>query len=360
MKKRPEYTIKDIAAELGLSISSVSRALNDHPHQSEETKRRVREAVEKLNYRHNALAASLRNSKSNTIGLIVPKISMYFISSVVTAVQNKLQEFDYNLMVCQSNDSVMLEKELVNAMYAARVEGLIVSTTLHTEDFSHFDVFKNANTPLVFFDRVPLNYEVHKLQGDDFQGGYRTTLHLLEQGCRQIAHIGGPLTCSIYRDRFSGYLQAMKEYDTPVDERLLFFHELTKENTLQDCNALFSNVSLPDAVFACNDTAAITVVQSAKQFGLHIPSDLKVAGYSNDPRSEIIDPDITSVEQYPHLVGERAAVLMMDLIHGQITPGEIVSSTTPVDLIIRKSTGLQIKEESLLFSSRNEPAIRGN
>ncbi|GAB2541270.1 LacI family DNA-binding transcriptional regulator [Rufibacter soli] len=339
MKKSPEYTIKDIASELGLSISSVSRALNDHPHQSEETKRRVREVVKKLNYRHNALAASLRNSKSNIIGLIVPKISMYFISSVITAVQNKLQEFDYNLMVCQSNDSVEQEMALVNAMYAARVEGLIVSTTLHTQDFSPFDVFTKANTPLVFFDRVPLNYPVHKIQGDDYLGGYKTTLHLLEQGCQNIAHIGGPLTCSIYRDRFFGYLDAMREYGIKAQENLLFFHELTKENTMEDCKVLFFGDSRPDAVFACNDTAAIVVVQYAKELGIKVPSELKVAGYSNDPRSEIIDPAITSVEQHPHLVGEKVAVLMMDIIQQKVNPGEGVSLTTPIDLIVRKSTG---------------------
>lgn len=340
MKKRPEYTIKDIAAELGLSISSVSRALNDHPHQSEETKKRVKETVEKLNYRHNALAAGLRNSKSKTIGLIVPKIGMYFISAVVTAIQNKLQEFEYNLMVCQSNDSVKLEQQLVNAMYAARVEGLIVSTTLHTVDFSHFDVFTKGNTPVVFFDRVPLNYPVHQIKGDDFQGGYRSTIHLLHQGCTKIAHIGGPLSCSIYRDRFAGYAAALKEFGIPMNKGILFFHELTKENALQDCEKLFADRSTFDAVFACNDTAAITVVEYAKRAGIPIPAELKVAGYSNDPRSEIIEPGITSIEQNPHLVGEEAASLMMDLLQQKINYAEgNVFKTTPVELVIRKSTG---------------------
>ncbi|RNI31412.1 LacI family DNA-binding transcriptional regulator [Rufibacter latericius] len=347
MKKRPEYTIKDIAAELGMSISSVSRALNDHPHQSESTKQRVREAVEKLNYRHNAVAASLRNNRSRTIGLIVPKISMYFISTVITAIQNKLQEYEYNLMVCQSNDSVKLEKQLVNAMYAARVEGLIVSTTLHTEDFSPFDVFTNAHTPLLFFDRVPLNYQVHKIQGDDYQGGYQTTRHLLEQGARRIAHIGGPLSCSIYRDRFSGYRDAMEEYGAPLEENLLFFHELTKENTLLDCEVLFKPGSLPDAVFACNDTAAIVVMDYAKKLKVNIPAELKVAGYSNDPRSEIIEPAITSVEQFPYLVGEKAAALMMDLIQQKIKDEDnYISLTTPVELKTRPSTGANSGEDN--------------
>ncbi|MBC3541227.1 LacI family DNA-binding transcriptional regulator [Rufibacter sediminis] len=358
MKKRPEFTIKDIAAELGMSISSVSRALNDHPHQSESTKQRVREAVEKFNYRHNAVAASLRNNRSNTIGLIVPKISMYFISSVITAIQNKLQEYEYNLMVCQSNDSVKLEKQLVNAMYAARVEGLIVSTTLHTEDFSHFDVFTNANTPLVFFDRVPLNYPVHKIQGDDYQGGYQTTVHLLEKGARSIAHIGGPLSCSIYRDRFAGYRDALQEYGVPLQEHLLFFHELTKENSLADCEVLFAGKELPDAVFACNDTAAITVVEYAKKQHLKIPDELLVAGYSNDPRSEIIEPAITSVEQFPYQVGEKAAALMMDLIQQKIKPEEnYISLTTPVELKTRKSSGAAGGEDNARPSSSDKQLV---
>lgn len=339
MNRQPQYTIKDIAAEMGVSVSTVSRALNNHPHISEETKVRVRELVEKHDYRHNALASSLRNSRSNTIGLILPRLSQYFPSTVATAIQNKLHAYGYNLMICQSNDLPAVEKELVNVLYASRVEGLIVSSAMHTADFSHFDIFSKSRIPLVFYDRVPTNYDAHKVEGDDYSGGYQTTLHLLQQGSRKIAHIGGPQTCSIYQNRYKGYLDALKAYDVLVDEELVFFHELTKENAQKTCEVIFSKATLPDAIFACNDTTAIAVLEYAKRRHVRIPQDLKLTGYSNDPRSEIITPSITSVEQFPYEVGGQAASLMMELLQGRMEEGSnYVSITTPVELIKRASS----------------------
>src|SRR5918998_847355 len=202
MKAQGENTIKDIALKLGLSPSTVSRGLKDHPHINEKTKKRIRDTAAKLGYKHNAIAASLRNNKSNTIGLIVPRISMFYQSAVLTAIQNKLHEYKYNLMVCQSNESVELERELVNALYASRVEGLIVSATLNTIDFSHFDVFCKSNCPLVFFDRIPTDYPANKIEGDEYNGGFMATTHLLELGCRRIAHIGGGLSSYFFKKPF--------------------------------------------------------------------------------------------------------------------------------------------------------------
>ncbi|WP_066838178.1 LacI family DNA-binding transcriptional regulator [Rufibacter ruber] len=341
--KKLSYTIKDIAVELGLSHSTVSRALNNHPHISQQTKDRVKELVEKSDYRHNAVAASLRNSKSKMVGLLVPRISMYFQSTVITAIQNKLHEHGYNLMVCQSNDSPEIEKELVNELFSSRIAGLIVSTTLYTTDFSHFDIFQRANIPLVFYDRVPKSHPAHKVLGDDYQGGYLSTKHLLEQGCRHIAHISGPLTCSIYRHRYAGYQDALAEFDVPLDPALVHFQELSKENAIKASEAVFALPVRPDGVFAGNDTTAIGVMQHAKQLGIAIPSQLKIVGYSNDPRAEIIEPSITSVEQFPYEMGEQAAILMLDLIMDKISPGRnLISLTTPIELVKRQSSCLQV------------------
>jgi len=337
--KKLQNTIKDIAIELDLSPSTVSRALNDHPHISQETKRKVNEAVEKLGYRHNAIAASLRNNKSNIVGLIVPRISMFFQSTVVTAIQNKLHEHGYNLMICQSNDSPALEKELINVLYASRVEGIIVAATLYTTDFSPFDIFSNNNIPLVFYDRLPKNYPAHKIQGDEYQGGYKSTAHLLEQGCRRIAHIGGPLTCNLYQDRFHGYQDALLNYKIEMDKEIIFFHELTKENALKDCLKMWQMGNFPDGIFACNDTTAITIVEFAREYNIPLPEKLKISGYTNDPRSQIIEPTITSVEQFPYQVGEEAATLMLNLIQHKVELNKnYVSITTPIELIKRKSS----------------------
>lgn len=336
---KSNYTIKDIARELNLSTSTVSRAINDHHSISQETKERVKALVAKVDFKINSLARNLRSQKSNSIGLVVPRISMYYQAAVITAIQQKLQEYGYPLMIFQTNESPELEKELVDVLYTSRVGGLIISATLYTEDFSPFDVFAQNGIPLVFYDRVPGNYPAHKIKSDEYQGGLQATRHLLEQGCRRIAIISGNLGCKIYRDRFWGYQAALEQYGLGVNQHLVFQHELTEENARQDFQVLFARDSPPDGIFACNDTTAIVLVDAAKKRQIPIPGKLKVVGYSNDPRTQIIEPAITSVEQYPQEVGEQAATLMVNLIRQQIRPGKsFVTLTTPIELIKRASS----------------------
>ena len=338
-KKQQQVTIKDIATAVGMSVSSVSRALSDHPHISEETKAKVNAVAQQLGYRYNALAAALRSSRSKTIGLIVPRISMPFQAAVITAIQNRLQTFGYNLMIFQSNESPEQEQKIVNLLMGTQVEGLIVSVTLYTKDYHIFDRSTLGNVPVVFYDRVPIDKACHKIVGDEYSGGYEVTKHLLEQGCRRIAHISGPLSCSIYLQRLSGYKEALREFNVPYDEDIVYFHELNKENTLKSCEALFAKEHTPDAIFACNDTSALAVLEYAREHKINVPSTLKVTGYANDSRTEISRPQITSVEQFPHLMGEGAAKLIMDLIEGREQPGKsFISLTTPVELITRASS----------------------
>ena len=186
---------------------------------------------------------------------------------------------------------------------------------------------------------MPKGYPAHKIQGDDYQGAYQSTLHLLEQGCRRIAHISGPLSCSLYRDRYAGYQDALRKYNVALDESIGFFQELTRENALKACEALFADKPYPDAVFSSNDTTAIAVLEYAKKMNLDIPGELKLTGYSNDPRAQIIKPSITSVEQFPYEMGEQAAKLIMDLVRQNVKPGRsLISLTTPVKLIERESS----------------------
>lgn len=341
--KQQQITIKDVALAVGMSTSTVSRALSDHEHISEETKVKVNEAAKKLGYRYNALAAALRNSKSNTIGLIVPRISMFFQAAVITAIQNTLHKYGYSVIICQSNEDPEEEKKLVGLLHASRVEGIIVSCSIKTEDFSHFDASLHGDVPIIFYDRVPNNYPAHKIKGDEYHGAYLSTLHLIEQGCKSIAHIGGPLSCNQYQERFDGYKDALRKHNLPFNSDLTFFHELNKENAIKTCEQIFSGNQVPDGVFASNDTTALAVVQFAKKTNRSVPDQLKVVGYSNDNRTDISFPTITSVEQFPHEMGEQAANLMMDLIQKRVNPGRsFISLTTPVELIKRGSSGLEI------------------
>ena len=338
-KQRTEKTIVDIAEELKLSVSTVSRALNDNPNISARTKDKVKKMARKLGYRPNALAAGLRNNKSKTIGLIVPRISMFFPAAISTIIQNKLQEHGYNLIICQSNDSYDQEVALVNTLYSARVDGLVVSTTLYTTDFSHFDVFKDNNIPLIFFDRVPKDYNVKVIKGDDYLGGHTATTHLIERGCKDIVHISGPLTSNLYVERVAGYKNALQEHKLPFKKTRIFYHELTRENAWQTCEKIFAQTPYPDGVFASNDTTAITIMEYCRKINIRVPEDLKIVGYSNDPRTEIVTPPVTSIDQYPAMMGERVVAALMELIN--TAPSSVPrysQEIIPIQLIARESS----------------------
>jgi LacI family transcriptional regulator len=338
MSKRTEKTIVDIAEELKLSVSTVSRALNDHPNISVRTKEKVKKMARKMGYRPNAMAAGLRNNRSKTIGLLVPRISMFFPATISTVIQNKLQEHGYNLIICQSNDSYEQEVALVNTLYSARVEALAVSTTLHTTDFSHFDIFRENKIPLVFFDRVPgKDYNVRVVKGDDFLGGLTATQHLIEAGCKDIVHISGPLTCNLYVERVAGYKHALQRHKIPFKKTRVFYQELTRENALQACEKIFSQQPFPDGIFAANDTTAITILEYCRTINVRVPEDLRIVGYSNDPRSEIISPAITSVDQFPLMMGEQVAAALLELLQSPNTASHKIDMV-PIRLIPRASS----------------------
>lgn len=344
-KKTPiEHSIHDLARRLKLSPATISRVLNNHPHVRTETRSKVMAMVEKLGYRRNAMASGLRSNKTNTVGLIVPRISMFYHAEVITTIQNELHARGYHLIICQSNDELEVEKELTRALYASRVAAVIVSCTLFTDDLHHFDVLTDNNIPVIFYDRVPITpYPAAIVKGDDFRGGHLATTHLLEQGCRRIAYISGPLTCSIYLDRFEGYRQALKEYDQPVVRNRVFYQELTAENARKAMKRLFSREPYPDAVFAANDVSALEAIHFARERGLSVPGDLKIVGYSNDPRSAIINPAMTTIEQFPTNTGKTIVAELIKILKGD-HGREVAELTgyptivTEVELIRRQSS----------------------
>ncbi len=338
MSQPSSSTIVDIAEALDVSPSTVSRALKNNPNISENTKKKVRKMAEKLGYRRNSLAAGLRSKHSNIIGLIVPRISMFFQSTIIKAIQNTIHASGYNIIICQSNDSVDLEKELVNTLFDARVDGLIVSATMHTTDFSHFELFSDHQIPIVFYDRVPREYPATIIRGKDYQGGLLAGECLLEGGCRDIAFINGLLTCNLYQDRRKGFLEALSREGVTLKKGRIFSQLLTKGNALKTCEKLFETKPYPEGVFCANDTTALVVHQYVRKLGLKIPEDIKIVGYSNDPRTEIIEPGITSIEQYPTDMGASAARAMLHLLDSGRVDQKEIESLVPTELVVRSST----------------------
>jgi len=348
VKKTQQNTILDIAEALKLSPATISRALNNHPYVKEKTKQDVIEMAAKLGYRRNQMASGLRSNKTNTVGLIVPRISMFFHAEVITAIQNSLHSHGYNLIICQSNDSLKLEMELADILFSSRVDALIVACTLQTLECSHFDKLIEHGTPVIFYDRVPTGYNKASIvKGDDFNGGYMATKKLIEAGCKKIAHVSGPLTSNLYLDRHAGFLKAMEEAGLIVDEYCLFHQELTALNAKQAMQQMFSGGDVPDGIFTDNDTSAIAALEFAKAKQILVPDQLKIVGYSNDPRTSISSPSITSVEQFPDAVGKKIVEVLIDLLKNN--EKELVKTgvfTIPVELIPRESTDVNKSHNS--------------
>jgi LacI family transcriptional regulator len=343
-KQTKNNSIQDLAKALKLSPATISRVLNNHPHVHTTTRNRVMAFVEKTGFTRNVMASGLRTNKTNTVGLIVPRISMFMHTEVITTIQNGLHAHGYNLIICQSNDSVEIEKDLARALYASRVDAVIAACTLFTNDFSHFDILTQNNIPVLFYDRVPVQpYPACIIRGDDFRGGYLAASHLLQLGCKRIAYISGPLTCNIYIDRLAGFEKALIQHKIPVRKDWLFYHELTADNARKVMYRLFAKPPFPDAIMAANDVSAIAVLEYAKEVGIKVPETLRIVGYSNDPRSAIITPSITTIEQFPGSIGKVIVTEVLKLLkpNGENgTNGTAVKEPiiVPVELIRRMST----------------------
>lgn len=344
MKKQnitKKNSIQYLAKALQLSPATISRVLNNHPHVHKTTRTRVMSMVEKVGYRRNIMASGLRTNKTKTIGLIVPRISMFVHAEISTTIQNALHTHGYNLIICQSNDSVEIEKDLAQTLYASRVDAVIAACTLFTKDFSHFDILTGNNIPVVFYDRVPMiPYPACIVKGDDFRGAYLGASHLIQLGCRRIAYISGPLESNIYIDRYKGFQKVMAQHDIPIYEDMVFAHELTMDNARKTLHRLFAKEPFPDAIFAINDLTALTALEFAKEIGIEVPKDLRIVGYSNDPRSGIVTPSITSIEQFPGLIAKAIVTELLKILKNGVTQVAIDSAPviTPVELIRRMST----------------------
>ncbi len=316
--KLGQATIKDIAKALNVSPSTVSRALKDYPGISEETKEKVKALAKKLNYRPNAVALSLRKSKSHTIGVIIPEVVHFFFSTVISGIEEVAYANGYNVILCQTNESAEREISSVDTIISNQIDGLLVSYSKETSDFSHFKKLMDYDYPIVFFDRVPKMKETVNVTVDDFSGAYEAVTHLISQGYKKIVHLEGPRNLLISQKRKEGYLQALRNAGLPVREDWIIHCPLgTSEESEVFCKSLFSAAphDRPDALFASNDIAAAGAMKGMKELGLKIPQDVGVVGFSNWQFSAMIDPPLSTVYQPGFQMGERAAQLLLEMIN---------------------------------------------
>ncbi len=313
---KQQITIKDLARILNVSVSTVSRALKDHPDISEKTKKAVVELAEKLNYRPNELALSLKKRKSHIIGVMVPEMVHHFFSSVIGGIESIAYNLGYQIMIFHSNESYEREVFLTEALLSYRLDGLIVSMTKQTKNYDHFRMLENAGIPIVYFDRVIDEIESNKVVFDDFNAAFHVVEHLVRQGCKNIVHLAGPENMPIGRERKNGYLSALETFNLNIKDDYVFHCDNYEDakNTLPSVLDKYPEI---DGVFAVNDLTAIGAIKAIKEKGLKIPGNVKVAGFTNEISSSVYDPPLTTVDQQGELMGKEAIKLLLEYSDSQ-------------------------------------------
>lgn len=332
-----DVTIYDIAEALDLSPATVSRGLKDHPGLRKDTKKKILDAAKKMGYQQNTFASNLRKKQTNTIGVIIPRLNSYFMSTVISGMQKVANSHGYNLIISQSEESYKKEITNVQTLFNSRIDGLMVSLAYDTPDIKHFKLFLNKKIPVIFFDRVIQQPGCTSIVIDNEQAGYDSTLHLIEQGCKRIVHIAGDLNRNVYSDRLKGYKTALEEAGLPHDPSLVIKNSLTDEGGITASEEILKMKKRPDGIFSSNDTAAVACIRELKAAGLRVPEDIAVVGFNNDPISRVIEPNLTTIH-YPGLeIGEQAATTLIQQLKNR-AGHQLNRIMLNHELIIRKSS----------------------
>lgn len=346
MGQNQEITIYDIARHLHISATTVSRGLKNHPSINKLTRKKIADAAILLGYRSNLFASSLRSKKTNTIGVIIPRINSPFMASVLTGMEDTANRHGYTLIINYSDER--MEKERANALtiFNKRVDGLLISPAYDTDNIEHLEPFFRKGIPVVFFDRAWPHKDCMSVEIDNIQAAYNVTKHLLDQGFRKILFVCGNLLRNVYADRLKGYKNALREARIPFDEKRVIITALTENAGTEVAAKILAmkEKERPDAVFAANDTTAVFCLLALKEAGLRIPDDIGVAGFNNDPISRVVSPKLTTVSYPGYRIGETAATHLILHLEGisdmKTTPKIILRS----ELIIRSSS---LKKKSL-------------
>lgn len=338
MIQEKEVTIYDIANRLNVSIATVSRALKDDPVVNKKTKKKIFDLAEKMNYRSNHFARNLRNAKTETIGVIVPRLNSNFMSSAIAGIESVVNSEGYNLIISQSSEDAGKEKASVKTMFKNRVDGLLVSLAYNTEDTSHFNLFLKKNIPVIFFDRVMDQENYTNIVIENQKAAFKATSHLIEQGCKRIVHITAIPKQNVYKDRLEGYKKALASNNLKFEEKNLIIGSLSMEDGAAASELIMKMKPLPDGVFVANDNCAVGCMLALKQEGIRIPEDIAFAGFNNDPVSRVIEPNLTTINYPGHAMGEAAARNLINHLNGNA----IMHSTSTIilrsEIIIRASS----------------------
>ena len=343
MNELAKYTMRDVARLAGVSTSTVSGVINDTVMVSPERKARVLAALAALDYHPDAIARSLKTGRSNAVGVVVPDITNAFYPEVIRGIEEAAQAAGYSVLLCDSNESNVVEERHLAALFARRVDGVLLACCA---DSRAIELISRRHLPAVFIDRVPLTTVVNSVCSDNVRAGQLATEHLISLGHERIGMLAGHLGLSPHRDRLEGFRKAMQEAHLPILDEYLISGDVQIENGLQDGRRLLALAAPPTAIMASNNKLLLGVLQAVNEKGISIPDDLSVLGFDDYSWNQHFSPTLTAVAQLTHEIGRRSFELLMQLI---LCSSERIPSPTrlflPAELRIRNSTGAPRKQD---------------
>lgn len=335
MDNHRHTSLKDLAQALGVSIPTVSRALKDSPEISRELCEKVKRLAKEMNYRPNPFAMSLRKNTPRIIGVIVPDLVTHFFASILSGIEDMAVANGYFVIITTSHESYEHEKKNIENLVNMRVEGIIACLSQETTDYSHFMALKDINMPLILFDRVCLTDQFSSVIADGAQSAQIATQHLIDNGSRRIAFIGGSNHLDIVKRRKHGYLEALRENKMPIEKELVVCRKIDYEEGKIATETLLSLPQPPDAILAMNDTLAFAAMEVIKSKELRIPGDVALIGYTDEQHANYVEPKLSAVSHQTYKMGETACQLLIDQIGGNKTIRQVV---IPTSLQVRESS----------------------
>lgn len=331
MEKNKSISLKDLALELGVSISTVSRALKNSPEIGAEMKDKVKSLAKKMNYRPNPFALSLLKNSPRIIGIIVPDIVTHFYSSIISGINDIARKNGYSVIISSTYDQYELERRCLEDLINIRVEGIIICLSQETNDFNHFQEIADQNIPLVFFDRICLPDKFSSVITNNVESAQEATEHFLTTGSQRVAFLGGANYIPIVQQRKHGYLQALRDHKIPIERELVFCKRMGYNEGYEGTCQLLNLPSPPDAILAMTDSLAFGAMKAIKEFGLKIPDDIALIGYTDEAHSNYVDPPLTAVTHQTYKMGETTCQLLLNQLSGKKDiQQKIISATLSV------------------------------
>ncbi|MEX2512505.1 MAG: LacI family DNA-binding transcriptional regulator [Cyclobacteriaceae bacterium] len=340
-KKNP--TLLDIAEKLKITPSTVSRALNNHPRISETTRKQVLKMAAELHYEPNKIASALRSGKSKLVGIVVPTVNRNFFSSVIRGIEAHTEKLGYHVILSQSYDDAIKEKQIVQALVNAGVDGVIASLGKNTTEFNHFQEVVERGIPLVLFDRVTDKLDVSQVMIDDYLGAYQAVEHLISQGCQRIVHLTNFRKINIYKERLRGYQDALNEYKIPFDRQLVIESNMQLVDGRKSMENLLKKGINFDAVFSASDYSIMGAMQVLIENGIKIPEKVKLVGFGNEPFTSFTSPSISTVDQRSIAMGQITAEIFFELLEKPPTDRIPQKTILKPELIKRGSSVSELK-----------------